>query len=76
MLSVSSSEDEGRPGSSGRPLGGGGVLNSILEVLRDGQGGVDSSKEGATSIGVAAGGEEASESGSSTAEAVRMGEND
>jgi hypothetical protein len=54
MLSASSSEDEGGPGSSGRPLGGGGVSNTILEVLRDGlgRGGVESSKEGATSIGV------------------------
>jgi len=76
MLSVSSSEDKGGPGSSGRPLGGGGVSNSILEALRDGRGGVESSKEGAASIGVAAGGEEASESGSSAAEAVWIGEND
>jgi hypothetical protein len=76
MLSVSSSEDEGGPGSSGRPLGGVGVSNSILEVLRDGRGSVESSKEGAASIGVAAGGEEASESGSSAAEAVRIGEDD
>jgi hypothetical protein len=35
MSPVSSSEDEGGPGSSGRPLGGEGVWNSILEVLRD-----------------------------------------
>lgn len=76
MLSVSSSEDEGGPGSSGRPLGGGGVSNSILEVLRDGRGGVESSKEGGASIGVMAGGEEASESGSSGTEAVRIREND
>ena len=75
MLSVSSSEDEGGPGSSGRPLGGGGVSNSILEVLRDGRGGVESSKEGVASTGVAAGGEEASESGSSVAEVVRIREN-
>ena len=56
-LPVSSSDDEGGPGRSGRPLGGGGVSNSILEVLRDGRGGVESSKEGAVSnlsIGVAA----------------------
>jgi hypothetical protein len=59
MLSISSSEDEGGPGSSGRPLGGWGVSNSILEVLRDGRGGVESSKEGVASIGVAACGEEA-----------------
>jgi hypothetical protein len=52
MLSTSSSEDESGPGSSGRPLGGRDVSNSILEVLRDGRGGVESSKEGATSIGV------------------------
>ena len=51
MLSVSSSEDEGGSGSSGRPLGGGGVSNSILEVLRDGRGGVESSKEGVASTG-------------------------
>src|SRR5260370_933101 len=70
MLSLSSSEDEGGPGSSGRPLGGGGVSNSILEELRDGRGGVESLKEGAASTGVAAGGEEASESGSSSAVAV------
>lgn len=76
MLSVSSSEDEGGPGRSGRPLGGGGVSNSILEVLNDGRGGVESSKEGAASIGVTAGGEEVSESGSSAAEVVRIGEND
>ena len=76
MLSVSSSEDEGGPGSSGRPLGGGGVSNSILEVLRDGRGGVESSKEGGTSIGVAAGGEEASELGSSATEVVWIGDND
>ena len=49
MLSVSSSEDEGGPGSSGRLLGSGSVSNSILEVLSDGRG-VESSKEGATSI--------------------------
>ncbi len=76
MLSLSSSEDEGGPGSSGRPLGGGGVSNSILEELRDGRGGVESLKEGAASTGVAAGGEEASESGSSSAVAVRTGENE
>jgi len=75
MLSVSSSEDEGGPGSSGRPLGGGGVSNSILEVLRDGRRGVESSKEGAASMGVAAGGDEASESGSSAAVAAWTGEN-
>jgi len=75
MLSVAASEDKGGPGSSGRPLGGGGVSNSILEALRDGQGGVESSKEGAASIGVMAGDEEASESGSSAAEAVRIEEN-
>jgi len=68
MLSVSSSEDEGGPESSG--------LKFDLGGAKDGRGGVDSSKEGATSIGVVAGGEEASESGSSAAEAVRMGEND
>jgi hypothetical protein len=76
MLSTSSSEDQGGPGSSGRPLGGGGVSNSILEELRDGRGGEESSKEGAASIGVMASGEEASESGSSAAEAVRIGETD
>jgi hypothetical protein len=75
MLSVSSSEDEGGPGSSGMPLAGG-VSNSILEVLKDGRGGVESSKEGVASIGVAAGGEEASESGSSAAAVVRMGDSD
>jgi hypothetical protein len=57
MPSISSSKDEGRPGSSGRHLGGGGVSNLILEALRDGRGGVESSKEGAASIGVAAGSE-------------------
>ena len=71
MLSVSSSDDEGGPGSSGRPLGGGGVSNSILEVLRDGRGGVESSKEGAMSMGVVVG-EEVSESGSSAAKAFKM----
>ena len=62
MISASSSEDEGGPGSSGRPLGWGSVSNSILEVLRGGRGGVEGSKEGAASIGVTAGGEDASES--------------
>ncbi len=62
MLSVSSSKDEGRPGSSERPLGSGEVSNSILTMLRDRQEGVKSLKEGAASIGVMAGGEEASES--------------
>jgi len=64
MLPVSSSDDEGGPGRSGRPLDGG-VSNSIFEVLRDGREGVESSKEGAGSIGVAAGGEDVSESRSS-----------
>lgn len=72
MLSVSSSDDEGGPGSSGRPLGGGGVSNSTLEVLKDGRGGVESSKEGAVSMGVAAGGEEVSESLSSAEEVSGM----
>ena len=76
MHSTLSSEDEGRPGSSGRPLGGGGLSDLISEALRDGRGGVESSKEGATSIGVAAGGEDESESGSSAAEAVWIGDND
>ena len=76
MLSVSSSEDEGGPGSSGRPFGGEGVSNLILEVLRDGRGGVESSKEGGASIGVAAGGEEATESGFSATEVVWIGDND
>jgi hypothetical protein len=49
-LSVASSDDEGGPGRSGRPLGGGGVSNSILEVLRDGRGGVESSKGGAVTV--------------------------
>jgi hypothetical protein len=76
MFPVSSSDDEGGLGRSGRPSGGGGVSNSILEVLRDGRGGVESPKKGVASMGVVAGGEEASESGSSAAEAVRTGEND
>jgi hypothetical protein len=37
---------------------------------------VESSKEGGASIGVAAGGEEASESGSSAEEVVWIGDND
>ena len=45
-LSVSSSDEEGGPGRSGRLLGGGGVSNLLLEVLTDGRGGVESSKEG------------------------------
>lgn len=59
---VSSSDDGGGPGSSGRPFGGGGVWNSILEVLKDGRrGGVESSREGAASRRGEAGGEWVSE---------------
>jgi hypothetical protein len=58
---VSSSEDEGGPGSSGRPFGGEGVCNSILEVLKDGwRGGVESPKEGALLRGGGAEGAEVS----------------
>ena len=71
-LSVSSSDDEGGPGRSGRPFGGGGVSNSILEVLRDGRGGVEGSKEGAVSMGVAAWGEEVSEAWSEAEEVFGM----
>jgi hypothetical protein len=56
---VSSSEDEGGPGSSRRPFGGEGVCNSIFEVLRDERrGGVESSKEGVVSRGGATEGAE------------------
>jgi len=75
VLSVSSLEDGGRPGSSGRPLGSRGVSNSTLEVLRDERRGAKSSKEGTASVGVVAG-EGASESGSSATEAVQIGNND
>ena len=44
MLSIPSLEDEGGLGSSGRPLGGKVVSNSILKVLRDEQDSVDSLK--------------------------------
>jgi hypothetical protein len=76
MLPVSSSDNEGGLGRSGRSAGGGGVSNSILEELRDGRGGVESSKGGFASMGVVAGGEDASESGSSAAGTVRTGENE
>jgi hypothetical protein len=57
---VSSSEDEGGPGRSGRAFGGEGVWNSILVVLKDGRrGGVESS-EGAVLRGGAAEGAEVS----------------
>lgn len=45
---ASSSEDDGGPGSSGRPFGGDGVWNSSFEVLKEvRRGGVVSSKTGA-----------------------------
>ena len=51
----------GRSGRSGRP-GSRVISNSILEELRDGRGGVESSKGGFASMGVVAGGKDASES--------------